>query len=223
MSTAAPIKPSHRRASGRTVAIREADSLASLLVDVRACRTCESALPLGPRPVVQASAKSRVLIIGQAPSRTVHETGIPWNDLSGERLRDWLGVNRDEFYDPEKFAIVPMGFCFPGTGPNGDLPPRRECAEQWHDRMIRELRAIELTLLIGQYAQRYVLGTGSSSSVTGTVAAYADYAPHRIPLPHPSPRNRKWLLDNAWFEHDVIPLLKKRVSEALAVRNGVTT
>ena len=191
-------------------------SFETLLREVRNCRTCEASLPLGPRPIVQASRQSRVLIIGQAPSRTVHETGIPWNDQSGERLRDWLGVSREVFYDPDRFALVPMGFCFPGTGPNGDLPPRPECAVQWHGRLISGLPAIGLTLLIGQFAQRHVLGAASRSTVTQTVAAYAEHAPQRIPLPHPSPRNCKWLRDNAWFEQDVLPLLKRRVGEALA-------
>jgi uracil-DNA glycosylase len=186
----------------------------SLLREVRACRLCEAHLPLGPRPVVQLGGGARILIIGQAPGTRVHNTGIPWNDPSGDTLRRWLEVGREQFYDPELFAIMPMGFCYPGKGKSGDLPPRPECAPTWHQRILDALPHIELTLLIGQYAQRYYLGN-RYPTLTETVRHWREFAPTQLPLPHPSPRNRRWLRDNPWFEQEELPALRERVHLAL--------
>lgn len=187
----------------------------ALLAEVRACRACAVHLPLGPRPVVQAGASARLLLVGQAPSLTVHKTGVPWDDKSGEQLRRWLGVDRAVFYDPARIALIPMGYCYPGRGTSGDLPPRRECAALWHDKLLARMPRIELTLLIGQYAQRHFLGKTARANVTDTVEAFADYAPRFIPLPHPSPRNTGWFKHHPWFESDVLPALRERVRLAL--------
>ena len=187
----------------------------ALLAEVRACRACAVHLPLGPRPVVQASAGARLLLVGQAPSLTVHKTGVPWDDRSGEQLRRWLGVDRAVFYDPARIALMPMGYCYPGRGKSGDLPPRRECAALWHDKLLAQMPRIELTLLIGQYAQRHFLGKAARANVTETVEAFADYAPRFIPLKHPSPRNTGWFKHHPWFESDVLPVLRERVRLAL--------
>ena len=189
--------------------------LQSLLLDIRACTECEASLPHGPRPVLSASEESRILIIGQAPGRRVHESGIPWDDPSGERLREWMGISKDDFYDETKIAIVPMGFCYPGTGASGDLPPRKECAELWHERLLGELANVKFSLLVGQYAQRYVLQDRLESNLTKTVKSWKSYTPKHLPLPHPSPRNNHWLKQNPWFVEDVIPYLKRRVTRAL--------
>ncbi|WP_458736110.1 uracil-DNA glycosylase family protein [Zobellella taiwanensis] len=189
-------------------------SMESLLREVRACRLCEAHLPLGPRPVVQLGGGARILIIGQAPGTRVHNTGIPWNDPSGDTLRRWLEVGREQFYDPELFAIMPMGFCYPGKGKSGDLPPRPECAPTWHQRILDALPHIELTLLIGQYAQRYYLGN-RYPTLTETVRHWQEFAPTQLPLPHPSPRNRRWLTQNPWFEQEELPALRERVHLAL--------
>ncbi|GGY27224.1 uracil-DNA glycosylase [Rhodanobacter panaciterrae] len=193
-----------------------AESLDKLLVDIRACRLCEAHLPLGPRPVLQASSTSRLLIVSQAPGRKVHDTGTPFNDVSGERLRAWLGIDRDAFYDASRIAIVPMGFCFPGTGRGGDLPPRPECAPTWHPRLLPLLRQVRLTLVIGQYAQAGVLGVPRGTRLTDTVQTWRDHLAHgRLPLPHPSPRNRLWLVRNPWFETELLPVLRERVAATL--------
>jgi len=189
-------------------------SLPSLLSDIRACTICAQHLPLGPRPVVQLSAQAKVLIAGQAPGRKVHASGVPFDDASGNRLREWLGVTREAFYDPKQFALVPMGFCFPGTGRSGDLPPRAECAPAWRERLLAHLRQVELTLVLGQYAQAYHFGK-SSSSLTDLVKSWRAHWPHRVPLPHPSPRNNLWLRRNPWFEAELLPPLRERVSELL--------
>ena len=189
--------------------------MGALLAEIRSCRACAAHLPLGPRPIVQASATARLLLVGQAPSLTVHTTGVPWNDKSGEQLRRWLGIDREVFYDATRVALMPMGFCYPGRGVSGDLPPRRECAELWHARLFAEMKQVELTLPIGQYAQRHVLGETRKASVTETVEAFADYAPRFIPLPHPSPRNTGWFKQHPWFESDVLPVLRERVQRAL--------
>ncbi|WP_099794440.1 uracil-DNA glycosylase family protein [Variovorax sp. 54] len=189
----------------------------ALLAEIRACRACEAHLPLGPRPIVQASASARLLIVGQAPSLTVHQTGVPWNDKSGDQLRRWLGIDREVFYDAARIAIVPMGYCYPGRGTSGDLPPRKECAPLWHDRLLAQMPHIALTLLIGQYAQRHFLGKTTHKGVTETVEAFADYAPRFVPLPHPSPRNTAWFQHHPWFERDVLPVLRERVQQALSV------
>ena len=187
-------------------------SLDELLEEVRACTICEAELPLGPRPVVQLTARSRILIAGQAPGSRVHASGVPFDDPSGDRLRDWLGLERAEFYDPDLVAILPMGFCYPGTGRSGDLPPRRECAPAWRTRLLERLPNLQLTLIIGRYAQAWHLPT-ASRKVTEVVAAWRSTWPKCLPLPHPSPRNNRWLKENAWFESTVIPVLRARVAE----------
>jgi uracil-DNA glycosylase len=189
-------------------------SLASLLAEVRSCTLCAEHLPLGPRPVVQLRASARILVAGQAPGRRVHETGVPFNDPSGDRLRTWLGVSREVFYDANRVAIAPMGFCFPGTGSGGDLAPRPECAATWRAPLLARLKKLQLTLVIGQYAQAYHLPEGGNS-VTEVVQAWRKFWPHAVPLPHPSPRNNLWLKRNPWFEEELLPILRKRVAEVL--------
>lgn len=191
-------------------------SLDGLLKDIRACRLCEAHLPLGPRPVLRASATARLLIVGQAPGTKVHATGIPWNDASGERLRDWVAMDRETFYDERRIAIVPMGFCYPGKGASGDAPPRPECRATWHPRLVPLLTNVRLILPIGHYAQAYFLGAKRKTTLTETVRAWRDYAPDSFPLPHPSPRNVGWRQANPWFERDAVPALQERVREALA-------
>jgi uracil-DNA glycosylase len=186
-----------------------------LLEDVAACRLCEDHLPHPPRPVVRASATARLLIVGQAPGRRVHETGIPWNDPSGDLLRIWLGLSREQFYDESRIAIVPTGFCYPGAGKNGDLPPRPECAPIWHARFLEAMPEIALTLLIGSHAQAYYLGEKRKATLTGTVENFEEYLPRFFPLPHPSPRNRLWLKRNPWFEKSVLPELRTRLEKIL--------
>jgi uracil-DNA glycosylase len=190
------------------------NSLSSLLADVRACRVCAPYLPLGPRPIVQLHGAARILIAGQAPGRKVHETGIPFNDASGDRLRDWLGISREIFYDEKKVALLPMGFCFPGTGKSGDLPPRPECARLWQAALLSRLKQLQLTLVIGQYAMAYHLPS-PGKSLTEVVSDWRTYWPKVIPLPHPSPRNQLWIKRNPWFELEVLPVLRARVSDVL--------
>ncbi len=193
------------------------DRLERLLEEVRACRHCAGDLPLAPRPVLRAQATARLLIVGQAPGTRVHETGVPWNDASGERLRAWLALDREQFYDDRNIAIVPMGFCYPGTQANGgDAPPRKECAPLWHPRLRAALGQIELTLLVGSYAQAYYLSGRRQSSLTETVRSWRDYLPDYFPLPHPSWRNTHWLHRNPWFEEAVLPELRARVHALLA-------
>jgi uracil-DNA glycosylase len=190
-----------------------AAALAALLARVRACRLCEAHLPLGPRPVLRARATARLLIVGQAPGTRVHETGIPWNDRSGDRLRQWLGIDRESFYDDSRIAIIPMGFCYPGVDRNGgDRPPRPECAPHWHPPLRALLPRIELTLLVGSHAQAYYLGKRRKPTMTETVAAWRDYLPEFLPTPHPSWRNTAWLRKNPWFESDLLPVLRERVA-----------
>lgn len=186
-------------------------NLDALLTAVRNCRACESHLPLGPRPVLQAGEAARILIVGQAPGLRVHATGIPWDDPSGERLRAWMGIDKAFFYDESRIAIIPMGYCYPGRGADGDLPPRRECAALWLDQLLARLPQIELTLLVGQYAQRHFLSSRRKPSLTETTRAWREYAPQFIPLPHPSPRNQPWLKRHPWFEKDVLPALQARI------------
>lgn len=188
--------------------------LADLLVDVRDCKHCGKNLPLGPRPVLAVTETARILIIGQAPGTRVHESGIPWNDPSGDRLRDWMGIDRETFYDPSRIAIMPMGFCYPGKGKSGDLPPRPECAPLWHQRLLDYLPNIELTLLIGRYAQRYYLDS-PPDTLTETVACWQQYLPAMLPLVHPSPRNTYWLQQHPWFAQDLIPALRSRLEKIL--------
>lgn len=191
------------------------NDFAQLLAQVRACQLCQAHLPLGPRPVVQMAPQARIMIIGQAPGTRVHATGIPWNDPSGDTLRSWLQVSREQFYDPTLFAIMPMGFCYPGRGKSGDLPPSPECAPTWHQQLLEQLPNIELTLLIGQYAQRYYLKK-RYRTLTETVYHWRDVGPALFPLPHPSPRNRYWLSKNPWFEQETVPALRRRMQQALA-------
>jgi uracil-DNA glycosylase len=189
-------------------------SFTSLINDVRACTLCAEHLPLGPRPVFQVHESARILIAGQAPGKRVHETGIPFNDPSGDRLRAWLGISRETFYDPRQVAILPMGFCFPGTGQSGDLPPRPECALAWRAALLSYLKNLQFTLVLGQYAQAYHL-PNERASLTETVRAWRKSWPDIVPLPHPSPRNNLWLKRNPWFEEELIPALRARVSEVL--------
>lgn len=191
------------------------ESLDTLLAQLRACSVCAAHLPLGPRPVVQLGNTARLLIVGQAPGAKVHASGVPWDDASGRRLREWLGIDERTFYDASRVAIVPMGFCYPGRGAGGDLPPRRECAPLWFDRVFAQLPQVELTLLIGRYAQQHFLGGAQRANLAETVAAFDDYAPRFMPLPHPSPRNTAWLQRHPWFERDLLPVLRERVSCAL--------
>jgi len=189
------------------------ESLDELLLEIRACRVCAAVLPAGPRPVLQAGAGARLRIVGHAPGRKVHESGVPWGDASGERLRDWMGMSAADFYDPGKVAIIPMGFCYPGRGASGDNPPRPECAPRWHPPLERHLPDIGLTLLVGQYAQARYLGVSRKASLTETVRAWADYLPAGfLPIPHPSPRNQPWMAKNRWFEADVLPALRDTIA-----------
>jgi uracil-DNA glycosylase len=190
-------------------------SLDAILVEVRACRACVPHLPLGPRPIVRAGADARILIVGQAPGARVHASGIPWDDASGDRLRNWLGIDAATFHDESRFAIIPMGFCYPGRGNGGDKPPRRECAQLWLDSLLGKLPDIQLTLLIGQYAQRHFLGARRKASLTETVRAWPEYAPAFVPLPHPSPRNQPWFQRHAWFESEALPMLRERIAQLI--------
>ncbi len=188
-----------------------------LLEEIRNCRECEQHLPLGPRPVLQASVRAKILIIGQAPGRRVHESGVPWEDASGDRLRTWMGIEREQFYDDNLIALVPMGFCYPGTGDSGDLPPRKECAELWHDSLLARLKKIQLTLLIGNYAQNHRLPGAKKSSLTATVMGWQQHAPTIFPLPHPSPRNNRWLKKNPWFVEELLPTLQDAVRSVVEI------
>mgnify|MGYP006282616703 CR=1 FL=1 len=186
--------------------------LAALLTEIRACTVCAPHLEHGPRPVLRAHSAARILIVGQAPGIRVHRSGIPWDDPSGDRLRQWLDVDRDTFYDETRIAIVPSGFCYPGTSPRGgDYPPRPECAPRWMDRVVALLPHIQVTLLAGRYAQRIHLGARQQANLTETVRAWRDYWPDYVPLPHPSFRNNMWIRRNPWFEAEVLPALRERV------------
>jgi len=190
-------------------------SFASLLAEVRSCTICAPHLPHGVRPVLQIHPDARVLIAGQAPGRRVHLSGIPFDDASGERLREWMGVTREVFYDPKQVAILPMGFCFPGSKKSGDLPPRPECAPAWRAQLLARLRSLEITLVIGQYAQAYHLAE-KPTSLTDAVKSWTTYWPTVVPMPHPSPRNNLWISRNAWFETELLPALRARLSEVFA-------
>jgi len=186
-----------------------------LLAEIRSCTLCAASLPAGPRPVLQASPQARLLIAGQAPGRKVHESGVPFDDASGDNLRAWLGIDRATFYDPMQVAILPMGFCYPGTGKSGDLPPRPECAPAWRARVLASMPEIALTLVVGQYAQAWHLGQTAGKNLTRTVRAWASYGARLMPLPHPSPRNNIWLARNKWFAAELLPVLRARVRAAL--------
>jgi uracil-DNA glycosylase len=195
------------RACKPIVAVAE---LENLIDRMSACRICAEHLPLGPRPVFRIDPQAKILVAGQAPGRRVHETGIPFNDPSGDRLRDWMGIDRDMFYNVQKIAILPMGFCYPGTGKSGDLPPRPECVATWRKAALEHLPNIELVLAIGQYAQAWHMG-GTQETLTSRVQNWPTHWPKLLPLPHPSPRNNLWLKKNPWFATDVLPVLKERV------------
>lgn len=191
-------------------------TLEALLSEVRACTACAEHLPLGPNPVLRAGPTARILIVGQAPGTRVHHTGIPWNDPSGDRLRDWLQFDRALFYNSARVAIIPMGFCYPGKGASGDLPPRPECAPLWHPRLLAELPDLQLKLLVGKYAQDYYLGT-RRQSLAVTVRHFEQYLPEFFPLPHPSPRNIRWFRNNPWFEAEILPALQARISTIIGL------
>ena len=190
-------------------------SLLKVSRDALACRLCERELPQKPRPVFLVGKTARLLIVGQAPGRRVHESGIPWNDPSGDVLREWLALDRETFYDPSRIAIVPMGLCYPGTVDGADLPPRPECAPRWQPRFRSALPDIRLTLLVGQYAQRFYLGDARRTTLGETVRAYREYLPEFFVLPHPSWRNKAWIKRNRWFAANVIPELRKRVKPCI--------
>jgi len=191
-------------------------ALDRILREARACTLCADHLPLGPRPVLRASAEARLLIVGQAPGTRVHETGIPWNDASGDRLREWLAVDRETFYDESRIAIVPMGFCYPGRDKKGgDKPPRPECAPTWHPRVVPRLAQVRLTLLVGVYAQRYYLGERGGRTVADTVEHWREFLPDFLPLPHPSWRTKGWERSRPWFAGDLLPELRRRVRQMI--------
>lgn len=189
------------------------NKLNQLLAEIRACKICEEHLPMGARPVLAAALSAKILIVGQAPGIRVHRSGIPWDDQSGDRLRRWMNIDKKTFYDETKIAIVPMGFCYPGTGTRGDLPPRKECAAHWHQKLLTQLPNIELTLLFGIYAQKYFLGKRRKKSLTETVLHYEEYLPEFLPMVHPSPRNYGWHKKNPWFEAELVPILQERVEK----------
>jgi len=191
------------------------DSLENVLNNISSCTICSKFLPLGPRPIVTASRSSKIAIIGQAPGTKVHASGIPWDDQSGKQLRKWLGVTSETFYNTANFAILPMGFCYPGKGKSGDLPPREECAPKWHTPLLQSLPNIQLKLLVGKYAQEYYLKLPKKQLLTETISNYKKYLPNVIVLPHPSPRNRFWLSKNPWFQEQVVPQLAQRVAQIL--------
>ncbi len=186
-----------------------------LLIQIKKCTVCEKYLELGANPIVAASSKSKLIIIGQAPGRIVHNSGIPWNDKSGDNLRNWLGIDKATFYNTDLIALMPMGFCYPGTGKSGDLPPRPECAPLWHNKLFAMMTNAELILLIGQYAQNYYLGNKAKSTLTETVHHFNTYLPKYFPLPHPSPRNNIWQAKNEWFRKDVLPKLKNKIQKII--------
>jgi uracil-DNA glycosylase len=187
----------------------------ALLRDVRSCRLCAEHLPAGPHPVLQMDSRASVLIASQAPGRRVHESGVPFDDASGKRLRAWMEIESAVFYDPTRVAILPMGFCYPGTGASGDLPPRPECAQAWREQLLGSMPSLQLTLVIGQYALDYHLANRHKASLTETVRAWRELWPNVLPLPHPSPRNNPWLKKNPWFENEVIPVLRNRLRSLL--------
>ena len=186
-----------------------------LLSEIKECTICKDYLDLGPRPVVTGHPDSKVVIIGQAPGTKVHASGIPWDDASGKELRRWMDISNEAFYNEQNIAIVPMGFCYPGKGKSGDLPPRPECAPKWHEPVLSQMPNVKLVLLIGMYAQKYYLGKTAQRTLTETVRNYEAYLPNYLPLPHPSPRNRIWMKKNEWFEIDIVPILQQRIREIL--------
>lgn len=186
-----------------------------LLSEIRECEVCKAHLPLGPQPIVAGTRNSKIVLVSQAPGRKAHEKNLPFKDPSGKKLREWLGVTEEQFYNPENFAILPMGFCYPGKAKSGDMPPRKECAPLWHNLFWENLKNVRLTLLIGKYAQDQYLGNRSKRNLTENVIHYIDFLPQYFPLPHPSPVNRFWIGKNLWFEADVVPELKTRIASVL--------
>lgn len=197
------------------VKIMKENPLALLVSEIKKCTLCQQHLPLGPRPVLQISRHAKIIIAGQAPGVKVHNTGIPFDDASGDRLRQWMGITKATFYDAQKIAILPMGFCYPGTGKSGDLPPRSECALAWRKQLLSAISDIKLILVIGAYAQNWHMKETKQKNLTETVRNWENYGPQLLPLPHPSPRNNIWLSKNPWFEQDLLPQLKNRVKELL--------
>jgi len=189
--------------------------LKTLLSEIKQCKVCEPHLLLGANPVVTASVNSKIVIIGQAPGTAVHKSGIPWDDKSGDNLRKWMGIDKTTFYDTEKIAIIPMGFCYPGKGKTGDLPPRKECAPLWHKPLFNQLKNVELVLLIGKYAQDYYLKDLAKNTLTETVKNFKEYLPKYFVLPHPSPRNNIWQAKNEWFGKEVLPELKHALNNII--------
>ena len=187
-----------------------------LLREIRKCAVCDEYLPHGVNPVLSACAKSKLIIIGQAPGRLVHESGIPWDDKSGDNLRSWLGIDKKQFYNADIIALVPMGFCYPGTGKTGDMAPRPECAPLWHNRLFEKMPNVNLVLLLGLYSQKYYLGNKTKETLTETVQNYKNYLPSYFPLPHPSPRNNIWQVKNKWFEESVLPELQNIVNSIIS-------
>jgi uracil-DNA glycosylase len=188
----------------------------NLISKITTCTICKSFLPNLPRPIVSVSKDSKILIIGQAPGQKVHNTGIPWDDLSGNELRRWLGVDKEQFYDTKIFALMPMGFCYPGKSATGDLPPRPECAPLWHHQLLANMKHVKLTLLIGQYAQKFYLENKLKPTLTENVKCYKDFLPKYLPLVHPSPRNKIWQKKNPWFELEIVPQLRNVVSKIIS-------
>ena len=186
-----------------------------LLIKIRACETCKQFLPFAPRPIIQASVSSKIVIIGQAPGLKVQQSGVPWDDLSGNELRRWLGVSKEQFYDSRLFALIPMGFCYPSKGTSGDLPPRVECAPLWHHLLLAKMPQVKLTILIGQYAQKYYLKETLKPTLTETVKSFKEYLPNYLPLVHPSPRNKIWQKKNPWYEAKVVPTIQQIVKSAI--------
>ena len=193
-----------------------------LLANIRACEICGDHLPLGPRPVLSVHPQSKILIIGQAPGTKVHESGVPWDDASGRELRRWLDLDDETFYNEKIFGLMPMGFCYPGKGKSGDMPPRPECAPAWHAKLHKHLKNAQLTLLIGNYSQQYYLGTAMLENLTATVKSFKKYLPQHCPLPHPSPRTRIWQKKNPWFDAEVLPELRRRAHGLLGLSTGGT-
>jgi uracil-DNA glycosylase len=190
-------------------------ALRLLVEEVKACTVCAEFLPLGPRPVFQIDNRARILVAGQAPGTKVHESGVPFNDPSGDRLRDWMGIDRDTFYDASRVALLPMGFCYPGRGKSGDLPPRPECARTWRQPLMDHLPNLALTLVVGQYSQAWYFADSRHANLTERVKDWRSFGAAFIPLPHPSPRNNIWLKKNAWFQEDLLPDLRRRVGKVL--------
>lgn len=187
-----------------------------LLSEIRSCQVCLPHLELGANPILTAHPESRIVLIGQAPGAKVHKTSIPWDDKSGDNLRDWIGINKETFYNPKEIALIPMGFCYPGKGKSGDLPPRKECGPLWHEAVLSKMKNVQLTILVGQYAQTYYLKEKTERTLTETVKNFKNYQPEFFVLPHPSPRNNIWQAKNSWFQEQVIPKLRETVAEILS-------